>query len=160
MVAFWRKKYVVVHKSIWLQTVVYIRIINQLTISVSGVVKFSSAAILMSHWRHTMVDGSFWISYYWLRLFRKASCLQLIQNLAPSTTVWEQHDIQIDIKILHAFFSLGILEKPSLDNFDSLFSNSENVEVQLGTTQTWWTFSLSSTSRVGHSITQQTLFFE
>jgi hypothetical protein len=24
-----------------------------------------------------------------------------------------------------------------------LFSNSENVEVQLGTTQTWWTFSLS-----------------
>ena len=46
--------------------------------------------IRMSHWRHTMVDGSkFWISYQRPRLLRKASRWQLIQNLAPSTlSMW------------------------------------------------------------------------
>ena len=50
MVAFWRNKYVVLHKSIWLQTVVYIRIINQLSISVSWVVKFSPVGFKSSYW--------------------------------------------------------------------------------------------------------------
>ena len=52
--------------------------------------------IRMSHWRHTMVDGAeFWISCQQLRILRKASHWQLIQNLTPSTIVWCQCDIRI-----------------------------------------------------------------
>ena len=100
--------YVVGHKSIWLQTLVYIRIINQLSIRVSWVVKFASSAIQMSHWHNAMVDSvEFWISYQRLRLvLKKASRWHLIQNLASSTIVWRQHDIRIDIKILHAISPL------------------------------------------------------
>ena len=48
----------------------------------------------MSHWRHMMVDGAeFWITCKWLKLLRKAGCLQLIQNSAPSTIGWRQCDI-------------------------------------------------------------------
>ena len=37
--------------------------------------------------------------FQWLNLLRKASHWQLIQNLAPSTIVWSQCDIQIAWKI-------------------------------------------------------------
>ena len=56
----------------------------------------SLSLIQMSHWRHTMVNGAeFWISCKRLKLLRKAGCLQLIQNSAPSTSVWRQCDIRI-----------------------------------------------------------------
>ena len=59
----------------------------------------STIHIRMSHWRHTMVDGAeFWISCQWLEILRKASHWQLIQNSAPSTIVWRQCDIRIDLK--------------------------------------------------------------
>ena len=45
----------------------------------------------MSHWHHTMVDGSrFWIGCQWLALPRSFSQWQLIKNLAPSTIMWYQ----------------------------------------------------------------------
>ena len=60
--------------------------------------------IRMSHWRHTMVDGAkFWITCKWLTLLRKAGCLQLIQNLAPSTIVWCQCDIRIGLSKIDWF---------------------------------------------------------
>ena len=41
--------------------------------------------ILRSHWRRRATEGTeFWISCKQLKLPRKASCLQLIQNSAPS----------------------------------------------------------------------------
>ena len=44
--------------------------------------------IWMSHWRHTMVDGTrFWISCQWLAFLIILSRWQLIQNLAPSCVV-------------------------------------------------------------------------
>ena len=50
--------------------------------------------IQMSHWRHTMVDGTkFWINCKRLKLLRKAGHLQLIQNSAPYTIVRCQCDI-------------------------------------------------------------------
>ena len=50
----------------------------------------------MSHWCHTMVNGAkFWISYQQLAFLSGFSCWQLIINLAPSTIVWRQCDIQI-----------------------------------------------------------------
>ena len=55
-----------------------------------------SFCIRMSHWRHTMVDGTeFWITCKRLKLLRKADRLQLIQNSVPSTIVWRQFDIRI-----------------------------------------------------------------
>ena len=57
-----------------------------------------SRFIRMSHWRHTVVDGAeFWIISQWLRLLRKASHWQLIQNSAPSTIMWRQCDIRINL---------------------------------------------------------------
>ena len=41
------------------------------------------------------LDVTFWIRFQRLRVLRIASCWQLIQNLAPSTIVWRQCDIQI-----------------------------------------------------------------
>ena len=44
---------------------------------------------------HDGRDGpEFWISCQWLKLLRKASHWQLIQNPAPSTIVWRQCDIR------------------------------------------------------------------
>ena len=52
--------------------------------------------IQMSHWRHTMVDGTkFWISYQWPAFLSIPSCRQLIQNSAPSTILWRQCDFRI-----------------------------------------------------------------
>ena len=51
----------------------------------------------MSHWRHTMVDGTkFWISYQWLAYLSSFSHWQVIQNSTPSTIVWRQCDIWIE----------------------------------------------------------------
>ena len=62
----------------------------------------------MSHWSHKMVDGAkFWVSCQQLKLLRKASHWQLIQNLAPSTIVWRPCDIRIDLVyycFLHQIF--------------------------------------------------------
>ena len=53
----------------------------------------------MSHWRHTMVDGTkFWISYQQLPFLSSFGRWQLIQNLAPSTIVWHQCDIRMDMQ--------------------------------------------------------------
>ena len=50
----------------------------------------------INHHVHMMVDGAkFWISCKWLKLLRKASRLQLIQNSAPSTIVGRKCDIGI-----------------------------------------------------------------
>ena len=55
----------------------------------------------MSHWRHTMVDGTkFWISYQWLAFLSIFSRWQLIQNLAPSTIVWHQCDIWMSQRLV------------------------------------------------------------
>ena len=57
---------------------------------------FSVQPIQMSHWCHTMVDGTkLWITCKWLKLQRKAGHLQLIRNTVPSTIVWRQCDIRI-----------------------------------------------------------------
>ena len=54
--------------------------------------------IQMSHWRHTMLDDAeFWISCQQLRILSKASHWQLTKNSAPSTIVWRQCDIRIDL---------------------------------------------------------------
>ena len=37
----------------------------------------------------------FWITCKWLKLLRKASRLQVIQNLVPSVVRWRQCDIRI-----------------------------------------------------------------
>ena len=59
----------------------------------------------MSHWCHMMVDGAkFLILCKWLKLLRKAGCLQLIQNSAPSTIVWRHYDISIEF--LHILFNI------------------------------------------------------
>ena len=42
----------------------------------------------------------FWITYKWLKLLRKASCLQVIQNSAPSVVWQRQCDIWISCKFL------------------------------------------------------------
>ena len=39
----------------------------------------------------------FWISCKWLKLMRKASCLQVIKNSLPSVVWWRQCDIRIVI---------------------------------------------------------------
>ena len=58
---------------------------------------WNNISIRMSHWRHTMVNGTeFWITCKRLKLLRKAGRLQLIQNSAPSTIVWRQCDIRMD----------------------------------------------------------------
>ena len=50
----------------------------------------------MSHWHHTMVDGSeFWIGYQRLAFLSGFSRWQLIQKSATSTIVWCQCDIRI-----------------------------------------------------------------
>ena len=59
--------------------------------------KSNHQSIGMSHWLHTMVDGTkFYISCKWLRSLRKGSHWKLIQNSAPFTIVWCQCDIWID----------------------------------------------------------------
>jgi hypothetical protein len=53
----------------------------------------------MSHWRHSMLVGAeFWITSKRLKVIRKAGCLQLIQNSAPSTIMRRQCDIWIHVK--------------------------------------------------------------
>ena len=42
--------------------------------------------------------AKFWITYVVVRLLRKASRWQLIQNSAPSTIVWRQCDIRIVLR--------------------------------------------------------------
>ena len=57
----------------------------------------------------TMVDDTkFWISCQQLKILRNSSRFNLIQNLASSTMVWRQRDIQIvisflDIQIINQF---------------------------------------------------------
>ena len=95
----------------------------------------------MSYWRHRMVDGAgFLIKCQRLRIMSKASHWQLIQNLAPSTIVWRQCDIQIRkfhswpeapklylrktiffMSMLH-FFAFQFLLKNSVIYFKILFS--------------------------------------
>ena len=41
----------------------------------------------------------FWITCKQLKLLRKASCLQVIENLAPFVVRWRQCDIRIDAKM-------------------------------------------------------------
>ena len=63
-------------------------------IYVNNIVSLSS--IPMSHWRHTMVDGTkFWISYQWLAFLSVFCRWHLIQNSAPSTIMCCQCDIWI-----------------------------------------------------------------
>ena len=51
--------------------------------------------IWMSHWRHTMVDGAeLLICSHRLRILRKTSHWQLIQDSVPSTIVLRQCDIR------------------------------------------------------------------
>ena len=68
-----------------------------------------------SHWHHTMVDGAkFWISCKQPAFLRSFSYLQVIQNLAPSTTVWRQCDIRIahiSIFLWH-FYDISISLSP------------------------------------------------
>ena len=69
----------------------------------------------MSHWRHTIVDGAeFWISCKQPTFLSSFSPLQIIQNLAPSTIVWRQWNIQIPKQLVlnckivshkHTYFS-------------------------------------------------------
>ena len=57
--------------------------------------------IKMSHWHHAMVDGAeFWITCKGLKLLRKTVRLQLIQNSAPSTILWRQCDIPINMNLI------------------------------------------------------------
>ena len=59
--------------------------------------KMDVPSIWMSQWHHTMVDGDeFWIDFQQLRILRKASHWQLIQNSAPFTIVWCKCDIWIN----------------------------------------------------------------
>ena len=54
--------------------------------------------IRISHWRHTMVDGAkFWISCKQPAFLSSFSRLQVIQNSAPSTILWRQCDIRIEV---------------------------------------------------------------
>ena len=77
----------------------------------------SSTIIWMSHWRHTMLDGTeFWISCYWLASRSKCSHRQLIQNSAPSTIVWCQCDIQIDVWLVWGMLECQITCKKILFN--------------------------------------------
>ena len=47
--------------------------------------------IRMSRLCHRVLDGAiFWISFHRLKLLRKASCWELIQNLASYTIVWRR----------------------------------------------------------------------
>ena len=65
--------------------------IFQILSQYSAAVKITLSVIRMSHWHQQMVDGAkFWITCKRLKVLRKASCLQLIQNSAPSTICWCQ----------------------------------------------------------------------
>ena len=69
---------------------------------VKAILWSNDTGILMSHWCHTMIDGAeFWISCQRIRMLRKVSHWQLIQNLVQSTIVWRQCDIRIAIKRLY-----------------------------------------------------------
>ena len=60
-------------------------------------VYISAKIIWISHWCHMMADGAeFWISYQRLAFLSIFSRWQLIQNLAPSTILWRQCDIEIE----------------------------------------------------------------
>ena len=55
-----------------------------------------SLGIQMSHWCHTMLDGTkFWISCKQPARRSSSSHLQMIPNLVPSTIVWYQFDMGI-----------------------------------------------------------------
>ena len=53
----------------------------------------------MSNWHHTLVDGAKFLIHYQQQAFLSSfGCWQLIQNLAPSTIVWGQCDMGIDMQ--------------------------------------------------------------
>ena len=81
--------------------------------------------IRMSHWRHTMVDGAeFWISCKWPAFLSSFSCLQVIQNLAPSTIVW----CQCDIKLHQLVIENQIWNMKCASRFFSCVGNSKSEE--------------------------------
>ena len=68
-----------------------------------------------------MVDGAeFRITCKRLKLLRKAGCLQLIQNSAPSTIVWHQCECQ-------DLYANATYPDKDKDLFDFFKSNTYNI---------------------------------
>ena len=93
------------HKTIQFHTPTQYELINQLyllkvQILWEGLKNFTIfLSFLASNWCPTMVDGAkFLISCHWLKLLRKASRWQPIQNLEPSYIMLHQCDIQIKVE--------------------------------------------------------------
>ena len=70
----------------------------------------TKSLIWMSHWRHPATEGAeFCISVKWLKLLRKASHLQLIQNSVPSVARRRQCDIRIPWRFHFRLKRLGLV---------------------------------------------------
>ena len=95
--------------------------------------------IQMSHWCHTMVDGTkFWINCLWLAILSNLNRSQLIQNLTPSTIKWHQcgtrivelwfvyPSIRTRLFIFHFVLSLFYVRKKKSDGW---FQNSWNLRI-------------------------------
>ena len=119
-------------------------------------------AIGMSHLRHTMVDGAkFRIRYQRLAFLSSFGRWQLIQNLAPSTMVWRQYDIQIwgimhnlskdilDLQLketmsvfMHHYYLIHLMQNPIL-NLHKTNSQIRICRFKIGCSIIWWTRYLS-----------------